>query len=539
MKRSIKTYSALFTALMAAIFESLHPQSTLATTNAYFAAPNGLYGGGADAASLNMGHSFTITGTSVNVSALGVFDYGADGLIASHLVGIYSVTNGVSTPVANASVTVPSGTAATLINGYRYQSLPTPVILGPGNYYVIVFQMNGYINHSDPYTDNNAPANSNNGFNGLTGVTDTGCVFEFNVNQGPAFPIQGSVPLSSTNDFGSASFLYDAGLIPTVTPAMTNALTGQNVTFTASALGQTPISYQWFQGNPPGTILAGQTSTTLTLSNLDLSKAGNYFVVVSNVYGSATSSVAAVTLVYPPSIVTPPSGTNLSLHGSAILSVTASGTGPLQYQWSLGSNVLVNATNSTYTLTNFKTNQAGDYTVTVSNAYGQVTSDPALVEMLPSLNAQFTGAAGFWGQPATLTVGATGSGTLQYQWFYNGTPIGGATNTTLTFSSIQFTNGGLYSVVVSSQYGSVTNAPAQVVVNPAGLALGFSPTLTITGVVGYSYIIQSSTNLGSASNWVTLTNLTLTSPVQVWADTSVNSGSPFITKYFYQILPAQ
>lgn len=95
----------------------------------------------------------------------------------------------------------------------------------------------------------------------------------------------------------------------------------------------------------------------------------------------------------------------------------------------------------------------------------------------------------------------------------------------------------MYSVVVSSPFGVITNVAAQVVVNPAGVSLGFSPTLTITGVVGYAYIIQSSTDLTDTNAWVTLTNLTLTQPVELWVDTSVNASSPFYSKYFYRILP--
>jgi hypothetical protein len=109
----------------------------------------------------------------------------------------------------------------------------------------------------------------------------------------------------------------------------------------------------------------------------------------------------------------------------------------------------------------------------------------------------------------------------------------------LNFPSIQFTNAGLYSVVVSSPYGSITNAAYQVVVNPAGVSLGFYPGLTISGVAGYSYIIQSSTNLANTNGWVTLTNLTLTQPVQLWVDTNVDASSPFNSQTFYQILPGQ
>jgi hypothetical protein len=96
-----------------------------------------------------------------------------------------------------------------------------------------------------------------------------------------------------------------------------------------------------------------------------------------------------------------------------------------------------------------------------------------------------------------------------------------------------------YSVVVTSPFGSVTNGAAQVIVEPAGVSLGFSPTLTISGVVGYSYIIQSAPNLTDTNAWLTVTNLTLTQPVQLWVDTNIDASSPFNPTHFYRVLPGQ
>ena len=75
------------------------------------------------------------------------------------------------------------------------------------------------------------------------------------------------------------------------------------------------------------------------------------------------------------------------------------------------------------------------------------------------------------------------------------------------------------------------------IVEPAGVSLGFCPALTISGVIGYSYIIQSSADLKDTNAWVTLTNLTLTQPVQLWVDTNVDASSPFNPKHFHRVLP--
>lgn len=56
--------------------------------------------------------------------------------------------------------------------------------------------------------------------------------------------------------------------------------------------------------------------------------------------------------------------------------------------------------------------------------------------------------------------------------------------------ALQFTNAGLYSVIVGSAYGSATNATYQLVVNPAEVSIAMRPSLTINGAVGYNYTIQ-------------------------------------------------
>jgi hypothetical protein len=181
----------------------------------------------------------------------------------------------------------------------------------------------------------------------------------------------------------------------------------------------------------------------------------------------------------------------------------------------------------------------GTYSVVVTNDFGSTTSSDAMLSMYPFIASSFAGAIIYWGKDSTFSLTAWGTGPLSYQWFDNGVAIQDATNQMFTLTSIQFTNAGLYSVVVSDPLGSVTNTPKLVVVEPAGVSLGFCPAITISGVVGYTYIIQSATNLTDTNGWVTLTKLTLTQPVQLFVDTNVDASSPFYPNYFYRVLPGQ
>ena len=107
--------------------------------------------------------------------------------------------------------------------------------------------------------------------------------------------------------------------------------------------------------------------------------AGSYAVVVSNAWGVVTSAVAQVTVVTPPSIVSQPQGQTILVGGNLTLSVAASGTDPLSYQWRKGGAAILTATASTCTIPSVGLTDAGDYAVVVSNAWGVVTSAVAQV----------------------------------------------------------------------------------------------------------------------------------------------------------------
>jgi uncharacterized delta-60 repeat protein len=74
-----------------------------------------------------------------------------------------------------------------------------------------------------------------------------------------------------------------------VPPVSQNRQAGESATLSVTVLGTAPMSYQWWKN---GAALAGRTDASLTLSNLVVTDAGSYSVVVTNVYGIANSTVA-------------------------------------------------------------------------------------------------------------------------------------------------------------------------------------------------------------------------------------------------------
>lgn len=105
-----------------------------------------------------------------------------------------------------------------------------------------------------------------------------------------------------------------AATAPSITgqPAGATHTVGAAATFSVTASGTSPFTYQWLRGTTPLTDhdnVTGATSATLTVSPLTTADAGDYTVVVTNRVGSATSSAAAL-------VVTPATAT-VSLDGLA------------------------------------------------------------------------------------------------------------------------------------------------------------------------------------------------------------------------------
>ena len=171
-------------------------------------------------------------------------------------------------------------------------------------------------------------------------------------------------------------------LSQTIQP-ITNIAT--NVTFSVSAGGSPPLRYQWRWN---GANLAGASSTSLTLTNISPAQAGNYDVVVSNDGGAATSQVAVLTILpalIPPAILSNPRSQLVSTGETVYLTLEATGSMPLNYQWQRNTSPLAQATNSVLVLSNITVAQAGSYRAVVTNRAGAATSQVATLTVSTNL----------------------------------------------------------------------------------------------------------------------------------------------------------
>src|SRR5262249_22134907 len=94
---------------------------------------------------------------------------------------------------------------------------------------------------------------------------------------------------------GSAGKCQGAGVAPFIVsqPQDQNVVVGATASFSVSAGGSPPLSYQWRFNN---TDVSGATNSTLNINNAQLSDGGNYSVMVANPLGFVTSSVAVLTV---------------------------------------------------------------------------------------------------------------------------------------------------------------------------------------------------------------------------------------------------
>jgi hypothetical protein len=361
----------------------------------------------------------------------------------------------------------------------------------------------------------------------------------------------GNYAVIVTNRAGSVTssnaVLTVTNIPPTITVqpiSQTNGV-GTNVTLTVAATGTAPLSYQW-QVNGTNLVNGGQfsgaTTNMLTITNAQTTNSGIYTVIVTNFGGTATSSNAVLTVTnIPPAITVQPKNQSIAMGSNVTFVVTATGTGPLSYQWQVNGTNLVNggqfsgATTNMLTISNVQTNNSGSYTVIVTNLAGAVTSSNAVLTVLsaPVITMQPTGQSMAVGSTATFAVTAIGIAPLSYLWQVNGTNlvnggrISGATTSVLTISNAQTTNSGSYTVIITNVAGSatssnavlvVTNVPPAITVQPISQTNGAGTTVTLavtaTGTAPLSYQWQvNGTNLvnggsisGATTNALKITN---------------------------------
>jgi len=338
------------------------------------------------------------------------------------------------------------------------------------------------------------------------------------------------IEINDPNDWDGNGIPDISDAIPTPpfiisNPQSRTAVLSSNTSFSVSFGGSMPLSYQW---QLAGTNLPGATSATLNLTNVQFASAGDYRAIASNGGGSATSQVATLTVIFPPSITDQPVGGSVIAGQSAQLNVAAIGTDPLYYQWRHETTNVPGATDPILYIAHAQPQDAGQYSVVVSNAAGIAISSTVILSVVipPAITNQPQSQSVKTNVTVTFNVGATGTG-LQYRWLRNGTNVPGGNFARLTLNNVRADSGGIFSVIVSNSASSVRSANAT-------LYVGWPVTLTnfvrdasgtvradLIGLPG-DYIFQSSSNL---TDWVSLTTNNAPAGLTSFSDSADNGES--------------
>ncbi len=296
-----------------------------------------------------------------------------------------------------------------------------------------------------------------------------------------------------TNIYGTATssealLRVTSVVAPTITaePVPQTVQDGQPVSFSVTATGTAPLTYQW-QKNAAN--IANSNNATLSISAAAYADSGAlYRCIVSNSKGADTS-VAVMLGVTPvaPAITTHPANVQASVGDTVKFTVVATGSLPLAYEWQKDGTPIGGATAATYTLVVVKADSGAAFRCKVTNGAGSITSNQAFLIVStfpPTITAHPTQVFVRLGQKATFSVTATGTKPLSYQWQRDSVDIYGANSSSYTTSPVVLDdNDRSYRCVVTNNYGtaisesailSVTSDALNLLVN-GGFESGTSP----------------------------------------------------------------
>jgi hypothetical protein len=261
--------------------------------------------------------------------------------------------------------------------------------------------------------------------------------------------------------------------ITPISPANQTVAPGQ-LSFTATASGGITNNLTW-------SATAGSFSASLWTSPAVV---GTYTITARSV-DNPSVFVSTTATISGPVIKTQPAGENVCTGNGILLSVSASYAA--SYQWNLNGSPIPGATSSVYNLSGAAAGNAGNYTVTVTNAIGSVTSSAAMVAVeSSSITSNPTSLSLHPTQIAIFSVAVQGQSPFAYQWYQipsgssTGVAIPGATSSTYSTPGVDTTyDGAQYYATVTDSCAPLTSAAATLTVT-AGNA---SPTI-ITQPVG-------------------------------------------------------
>ncbi|MGE0077227.1 MAG: immunoglobulin domain-containing protein [Bacteroidales bacterium] len=328
--------------------------------------------------------------------------------------------------------------------------------------------------HPTPYINLGEDKSICNGESTILDAENTGSSFDWSTGattQTINVKETGTYSVTVTNEHECAStdqinIFVNNEITITSQPVSTVKCTGDNVIFSITANG-TNITYQW---KKDGEALPNETFSNLIISSVDKDNEGAYSCTVSGSCGTEISTVAILTVLEPPLIISQSTDKSVELGQSTSLSVNASGN-KLTYQWKKNGVSLTDngetfgSLTSILTISNSKLSDSGNYTCEITNNCATVISD------VIKLNVYETPVVNL-GEDKTICQGesiildAKNEGST-YLW------SNGETTQTISVSS-----SGSYSVTVTNSTGYQDSDDIHLTVNPLPVVnLGYNKAI--------------------------------------------------------------
>jgi hypothetical protein len=325
----------------------------------------------------------------------------------------------------------------------------------------------------------------------------------------------------------------------TPTPVTITPITPANQTFAPGMLSFAATASGGVTNNLTWTASTGTFSGNVWTSP---TVAGTYTITATSV-DEPSVFVTTTALISGPVIMVQPTSQHVCTGSSIVLTVTA--TYAASYQWNLNGTAIPGATNSSYTIPVAAAGNAGNYSVTVTNGVGSVTSTVATVAVGSTITSNPMSLTVQPTQTAMFSVAAQGLNPFTYQWFQiaagasAGVAIPGATSSTYTTPAVDASYNGAqyYAAVTDSCAGApltssaatltvgTGNAAPTIIVQPVGETVAPGGTTSFSVVASGSptltyqwYVIPAGHTTG-----VLVTGATAASYTVPGADTAVTN----------------
>lgn len=313
-----------------------------------------------------------------------------------------------------------------------------------------------------------------------------------------------------------------AGTAPSITtqPQSRTNLLGSDATFTVTADGTLPLSYQWRFN---GVSLPGATGSTYTHVNVQGTNAGSYTVSISNPYGAVSSEIATLTVPAVFLDAQPVVNTGFAVDSTQVQIQSGFAGGAIFYTLDGTYPGRGNLYFAPFTLSTSAVVRVLAYSANYSRA-AESTPVNLTVFHTPAISAQPQNQNALVGGSASFSVSAAGDSPLNYGWYFNGAFVPGSSSSTFSIADVQPFHAGAYHVQIGNPYGSTTSlvatlnvfAPVGITSHPASTnvdlnaAITFSINASGTPPLQYQWRLNGANLAGKTNDTLTIPRVKLT-----------------------------